>query len=73
MAAKKQASKPAEKPKAEGSVVAGLDKVVRELAEQVEEKVNQVGGDIARGHGLRAVELLTEASEALYQAEKEDK
>lgn len=55
------------------SVVSGLDKIVRELSEKVEAKVNKVGGDIARNHGLKAVALLNEAVEELYQAEREDR
>lgn len=62
----------AEKKKG-GSVISGLDLVVRELADKVEKQVKEVGGDVARGLGERAVALMREAEEHLYRAEKEDR
>lgn len=84
MAAAKQ-TKPAapaeEKPKTEakpkapkgGSVLAGLDKEVHEVAQVVEKAVAQVGGDIAKGLASKAVEHIREAVDLLAKAEREDR
>lgn len=55
------------------SVINGLDIVVRNLAENIEKQVKEVGGDVARGMGEQAVSLLRQAEDLLYRAEKEDR
>ena len=76
MAAKKAAA-PVAAEKAEvkqaGSVVAGLDIEVRELADVIEAKAAKVGGDVPRGFATQAVARLREAQELLYKAEREDR
>ena len=72
MAPKKTAA-PAEKKEEGKSAIHGLDLIVRELTDTVEEAVKKVGGDVARSHGERAVALMREAEEALYRGEKEDR
>jgi len=78
MAAKKAVAPKAEakeevKAKTTGSVVSGLDIEVRNLADMIEAKAKEVGGDIPRGFATRAVALLREAQELLYKAEREDR
>ena len=74
MAPKKTVAPAATKEKEAGkSAIHGLDLIVRELTDTVEEAVKKVGGDVARGHGERAVALMREAEEALYRGEKEDR
>lgn len=77
MATAKKAAAPKAETKEEvkktGSVVSGLDIEVRNLADEIEVKVKQVGGDVPRGFGDRAVALLREAQELLFKAEREDR
>lgn len=65
----------AKKEKAEetsGSVLAGLDLEVSQVAAVVEKAVKQVGGDVARGLAQQALEKIKEAADLLVKAERED-
>lgn len=68
MAAKKQ-----EAPKkTSGSALAGLDVEVSKSIEVIESAMKKVGGDIARGLSLKAIEKINEAVDLLAKAERED-
>lgn len=74
MAAAKPQTK-TEAPKVETpkqSVLAEYMVATRDLASDVETANAKVGGDIARGHGARAIELLKQAAIALQEAVLQD-
>lgn len=72
-AAKKEEKKEAPKKSKGGSVLAGLDIEVNEVAGVVEKAMKQVGGDVVRGLAKQALDKINEAVDLLAKAEREDR